>query len=147
MDQPLSLRDATVQDIQLELIRRCRFNDMNGERIHASLMKHRELWLAVLLDRQGIANFEEPGWLLMSGLIKLRDLDQNIWNADKLFVLKRDQARELARIAEEEDCSAKSTCTKASGRPTWLWVWDGGSTGCCRSGGIRATSSHTEFRA
>src|SRR5712691_6426965 len=105
MNESLSLRDASVQDIQLELLRRTSFNALDGERGHASLLKHRHLWLAVLLDRPGIANYAEPGPLLMAGLIKLRDLADNIWNADTLFILTRThaQARELARIIEEED--------------------------------------------
>ena len=38
-------------------------------------------------------------------LIKLRDLDDNIWNADTLFILtgKRAHADQLARIIEKED--------------------------------------------
>jgi hypothetical protein len=40
MDHSLSLREATVQDIHLELIRRTSFNAYNGEKIYASLMKH-----------------------------------------------------------------------------------------------------------
>jgi hypothetical protein len=109
MDESLRLRDASVQEIQLELLRRTRFNDMNGERICATLQKHRHLWLAVLLDRQGVPNYAEPGPLLTSGLIKLRDLPQNIWNADTLFILTKthDQAQEFARIAEEEDWSGE----------------------------------------
>jgi hypothetical protein len=105
MNESLSLRDASVQDIQLELIRRTSFNLMKGERIVASLLRHRDLWLAVLLDRPGLANYDEPCLLLTSGLIKLRDLPQNLWNADKLFILTRthEQARRLAHIAEEED--------------------------------------------
>src|SRR5438093_516931 len=80
-------------------------NDMEGERIVASLLKHRELWLAVLLDRPGVPNYAEPSHLLMSGLIKLRDLADNYWNADTLFILTRthSQARALAQIAEDED--------------------------------------------
>lgn len=105
MNESLSLRDASVQDIQLELIRRTKFNAMNGERIVASLLIHRDLWLAVLLDRLGVPSYDKPGRLLTSGLIKLRDLPEDYWNADKLFVLtpNREQARRLARIAEEED--------------------------------------------
>lgn len=100
-----SLRDATVQEIQLELIRRSSFNAFDGEQVVASLLNHRQLWLAVLMDRPGIANYAEPSHLLMSGLIKLRDLSDNLWNADTLFILtrKQAQARELARIIEEED--------------------------------------------
>ena len=105
MNESLSLRDASVQDIQLELLRRTSFNDLNGERVVASLLRHRDLWQAVLLDRPGLPNYAEPGLLLMSGLIKLRDLPDNLWNADTLFILTRtgEQARRLARIVEEED--------------------------------------------
>ena len=101
-----SLREATVQEIQLELIRRTRFNAFNGEQIYASLLKHRDLWKACLLDRPGLADYSKPGdLLLISGLIKLRDLDGNIWNADKLFSLtkSRADADKMARIIEEED--------------------------------------------
>jgi hypothetical protein len=100
-----SLRDASVQEIQLELLRRSCWNALDGERVHASLMKHRDLWLAVLLDRPGVANYAKPSSLLMSGLIKLRDLPDNFWNADTLYILtaSRPQAQELARIAEDED--------------------------------------------
>jgi hypothetical protein len=58
-----------------------------------------------LLDRPGLADYSRPSHLLMCGLIKLRDLDRNIWNADKLVILTktRDDAKELARIIEEED--------------------------------------------
>jgi hypothetical protein len=68
-------------------------------------MKHRAYWQAVLLDRPGLPNYQKPRHLLMSGLIKLRDLDENLWNADQLFILttKREQAVQLARIIEEED--------------------------------------------
>lgn len=105
MIDSLLLREATVQEIQLELIRRTRFNMFDGERIYASLMKHRAYWQAVLLDRPGLADYRNPGHLLLSGLIKLRDLDDNLWNADQLFILtaKREQAVKLARIIEEEE--------------------------------------------
>ena len=105
MNEALSLREASVQDIQLELLRRTKFNALDGERVVASLLQHRDLWLAVLLDRPGVPNYAEPGLLLTAGLIKLRDLPDSYWNADTLFVLTRthEQARQLARIAEEED--------------------------------------------
>ena len=105
MSEAPGLRDASVQDIQLELIRRTSFNALDGERVYASLLAHRDLWLAVLLDRPGVPNYAEPRHLLTSGLIKLRDLPTNFWNADTLFVLTRTraQARELARVVEQED--------------------------------------------
>ena len=105
MNDSPSLRDASVQDIQLELLRRARWNALDGERVVASLLKHRHLWLAAALDRPGLPNYAEPSHLLMSGLIKLRDMPDNFWNADTLFLLTStcEQARELARIAEQED--------------------------------------------
>jgi hypothetical protein len=105
MNEARLLCDATVQEIQLELIRRTQFNAFDGERVAASLLRHCELWKAVLLDRQGRANYATPSPLLMCGLIKLRDLPGNLWNADTLFVLTENhaQARDLAQIAEEED--------------------------------------------
>jgi hypothetical protein len=105
----MELRDASVQDIQMELLRRSRFNAMDGQRVADSLLRHRDLWLSALLDRQGVANYEKPSRLLMMGLIKLRDLSDNFWNADTLFILtaNHDQARQLARIAEEEEWSGE----------------------------------------
>lgn len=105
MNESLLLRDASVQDIQLELLRRTQFNALDGERVCASLLKRRDLWLAALLDRPGVPSYAEPGQLLIAGLIKLRDLPYNLWNADTLFILTptRAEAEQLARIAEEED--------------------------------------------
>lgn len=102
---PPSLRDATVQDIQLELIRRTKFNALDGEQVHAGLLRHRGLWQAVLLDRPGHADYTKPASLLLSGLIKLRDLPYNDWNADTLFVLTDTPAaaRALAKLITDED--------------------------------------------
>jgi hypothetical protein len=105
MSQSPSLREASVQDIQLELLRRSCWNALDGQRVYDSLMGHRALWLAALLDRPGIANYANPSLLLMAGLIKLRDLPDDVWNADTLYILTETpaQARELARIIEAED--------------------------------------------
>ena len=104
MKQDLLLSNATVQEIQLELIRRTSYNDFDGQKVYKSLMRHHDLWQAVLLDRPGIANYAEPSHLLMCGLIKLRDLDDNLWNADTLFILTRtrEQARAMRKIIDEE---------------------------------------------
>ncbi len=59
-----------------------------------------------MMDRLGFACEGESAhnW----GLIKLRDLPRNSWNVDDLFILTDsiDQARELERIAEEEQWQA-----------------------------------------
>ena|SRR5438093_4497279 len=99
-----SLRDASVQEIQLELIRRTRFNTFDGEAVVAKLLQYRALWLAVLLDRPGVPDRHEWG-LPTAGLIKLRDLPQNVWNADTLFVLTdgHEKARQFVRAFEAEE--------------------------------------------
>ncbi len=99
MSDALMLRDANVQDIQLELIRRSRYNAFDGRKVSNSLLRHRTHWLAVVLDRVGISHPD---------LIKLRDLPANIWNADTLFVMTPTpaEARQVARIAEEEQWGA-----------------------------------------
>ena len=103
--EPLPLTEASVQEIQLELIRRQRFNQFDGPKIVASLRRHRSLWRAVLMDRLGFVS-ENHGsqW----GLIKLRDLPTNRWNVDDLYILTDtlDQARQLQQIAEDEQWEA-----------------------------------------
>jgi hypothetical protein len=108
MNPSLSLRDATVQDIQLELIRRSRFNTFDGEVICALLAEYRDHWKAVVFDRHGYPNFDQPMHLLRGGLIKLRDLDRNIWNVDSIFVYTHtpEQAKVLAEAFEESGTGA-----------------------------------------
>src|SRR5437764_284351 len=76
--EPLPLTEASVQEIQLELIRRWRFNQFDGPKVVASLRAHRKLWRAVLMDRLGFISRDGHHW----GLIKLRDLPGNTWNVD-----------------------------------------------------------------
>jgi hypothetical protein len=100
--QPLLLTEATAQEIQLELMRRWQYNAFDGERVTASLLKHSALWQAVMMDR---FCFSKPGKLPSIGLIKLRDLPDNIWNVDTLYVLtaSAENAHRLAAIIEAED--------------------------------------------
>ncbi|WP_280378333.1 hypothetical protein [Nocardia wallacei] len=99
------LAEATVQQIQLELIRRTRFNSFPGPRVADGLELHRNLWLAACLDTPGVALSADPDGLRSGSLIKLRDLDRNKWNTDTLFVLTEspEQATILGHIAEAED--------------------------------------------
>ncbi len=96
----LLLQEATVQEIQLELIRRTQFNSFDGSRITAILQKNQDLWEAVLFDSLFTS---QPGQLPIGGLIKLRDLSQNHWNVDTLYILSPDmaRARQLAEMAED----------------------------------------------
>lgn len=108
MKPELLLIDASVQEIQLELIRRACFNDFHGELVCEFLNRYRGHWRAVLLDHPGVPNYNRPGRLLTGGLIKLRDLEDNIWNADTLYVLTHTpaQARELSAAFEDAEMGA-----------------------------------------
>ncbi|MBC8450518.1 MAG: hypothetical protein H8D78_22520 [Chloroflexi bacterium] len=83
------LTEATVQEIQLELIRRHQHNYFEGEEVAEDLMAHREWWEAVLMDTS-------------AGLVKLRDLGDNFWNVDTLYILATSEpnARRLAELGE-----------------------------------------------
>ncbi|MEV6277675.1 hypothetical protein [Nocardia sp. NPDC051832] len=102
------MSEATVQEIQLELIRRSSFNNFDGELVAGSLERHRDLWLAVYIDRFGLAHEEHRDWFASGSLIKLRDLRGDLWNVDTLVVLTEDldKAKELARVAETDKWQA-----------------------------------------
>lgn len=97
----LPLGEATAQDIQLEIIRRWKFNEFDGQAVAAILFEHRELWQAVMMDRLALTGF---GDLPAMGLIKLRDLPYNLWNVDTLYLLAPDKtaAQKLAEIFNME---------------------------------------------
>ncbi len=109
MDESTLLRNATVQEIQLELIRRTCFNAMDGRIVFDGLLRHRDLWRAAILDRPGLPDPDRPDHLARMSLIKLRDLSRNVWNADTLFLLtpSPEHARTLKSIAETEDWGAE----------------------------------------
>ncbi len=103
-----TLAELSVQDIELELIRRRRFNAFDGARIADSLERHSQLWLAAHMDRFGLGRTAHPDWFPQGSLIKLRDLRSNRWNVDTLVVLTADigGAGELANIARVENWCA-----------------------------------------
>lgn len=82
----------TMQDLQLEIIRRTSFNGFNGDKIHTDLLKYRHLWKSVLLSEQD------------DGMCRLRDLCDDYWNADTLFIRvgSMDDAIELKDIGQRE---------------------------------------------
>ncbi|MCA9124057.1 MAG: hypothetical protein H6822_19845 [Planctomycetaceae bacterium] len=88
---------ATLQQIQLELIRRRQFHDFDGQRVVDCLLQHRDLWEAVMMDRVAISH---PGSLPMLGLMKLRDFAHEEWNVDTLYILtkSKEDAEKLAGV-------------------------------------------------
>ncbi len=95
MAKPLG--EASIQEIQLELIRRRHFRAFDGQRVADCLLQHRDLWEAVMMDRLAISH---PGSLPTMGLMKLRDFPKDEWNVDTLYILTRakEDAERLAEI-------------------------------------------------
>jgi len=101
--EPIPLTEATVQEIQLELLRSSSYNMMNGEQVVRDLMANRHLWKAVLFDRLPIFSTDYSPFSSL-WLVKLRDLPTNIWNVDSLVILSDsiEKLRELERIATDD---------------------------------------------
>lgn len=74
-----------IQHIQLELIKLAW--GRRGEQIVSDLLKHREIWDAVLADHLNVPP---------CSLIKLRDLPEGDWNVDTLYILVRGSAERKA---------------------------------------------------
>ena len=131
----LRLAEATAQDIQLELIRRHQYNAFDGEKVAAKLWEHRDLWDAVMMDRLAISS---PGRLPSMGLIKLRDLPDNLWNVDTLYSLaaSKGAGERLAEIFNMEIGAAWSACTPTRKMSTAHWAAAAKSAPSSRSGGI-----------
>jgi hypothetical protein len=78
-----------IQSIQLDLMRRSSYNNFDGKQVATDLVNHQRLWCAAILDRLGD-----------DALTKLRDIDENYWNADTVYVLSSGaDDRSLTRLA------------------------------------------------
>ena len=108
--EPLLLTQASVQEIMLELIRRRRFNDFRGPRVVASLRRHRDLWRACLFRSDGLPP-KDGAMLGAMSLFNLRDIPDDRWNADSLYVScdTADQARAVLELAKADRWHADAT--------------------------------------
>ena len=97
-----------TQKLVLELIKRASFNNFNGRAVVDDLIKNKHLWRAVVMDREGYDCID---------LIKLRDLPDDFWNVDTLFI--------LPEKGKEDDLLLLSTNWKAD-----EVKWIGGKKAC-----------------
>jgi hypothetical protein len=110
-----------VQELQFELMKLASFNSFDGEKVVADLIKHKDLWQGCILDRED--------------LMKLRDISDNCWTADTLYILttgKND--KKLQKLAKKwkadavdclsgEDASRKLGTSDLQGQVLRVW-WD-----------------------
>ena len=61
-----------VQSMMFELMKLASFNSFDGEQVVRDLIDNAGLWQGVVMDREG--------------LIKLRDIHNNDWNVDTLYI-------------------------------------------------------------
>ena len=96
------LGDASAQEIQLELIRRRRFNEFDGQLIAESMQKHRDLWTSAFMTMSPNGPGDDPIPFLF--LIPLRELPSNRWQVDTLFILCQNfSVAERLRQAARDD--------------------------------------------
>jgi hypothetical protein len=97
----VSLAKATVQEIQLELIRRAGISSFDGKAVVSSLKRNRDLWEAAMIDRICLQRGIQIPY---NALNKLREIPYGIWNADTLYVLTPSIAKgkKLARVAKKD---------------------------------------------
>lgn len=82
-----------IQALHLELIRGATFNNYDGDVVVGDLINNRKLWKACLMIRDIGCEFRHhiPPKVdyLNSDLIPLRDMPENYWNVDTLYVIVR----------------------------------------------------------
>jgi hypothetical protein len=95
---PPDLSQYTVQEIQLALIYKNRFNAFDGEIVAKFLIEYQDLWLAVIMDHTYAHPHQAAKFLLLPQLFKLHDLSET-WHVDELFVLCKEDASRDKLIA------------------------------------------------
>jgi len=74
-----------TQELQFEPMKKASFNDFQAEQVIKDLKANAHLWDAVLMDQPG--------------LMKLRDLPEDIWNVSTLYILTGIQSDQLYQLA------------------------------------------------
>jgi hypothetical protein len=73
-----------IQELQLELMKLASFNSFDGNEVVKDLLKHQDLWKGCIIDRAGYSRAAYQGCI---DLIKLRDIEDGIWNVDTIYIL------------------------------------------------------------
>lgn len=78
-NKELTLKKASEEEIQLELIRRQNWNEFYGQAIYDDLVWNHDLWNGILM-------------VSSIPLTTLRDMPDNYWNVDTLYIWAKDEA-------------------------------------------------------
>lgn len=103
LTQPIS----DMQLLQFNIMRHSSFNEFDGDRVVDSLIANRRLWRGVVMDRAGHTGMNPRPIESVICLIKLRDIEDDVWNVDTVFILPSgvdDNA--LFQLAESDEWAA-----------------------------------------
>jgi hypothetical protein len=79
-----------LQMIQFELMEHVSLEGFDPKRVISDLIKHKELWESAIM-------MPDPAW----GLLHLRDLGENKWNVDCLYIYAtNDESKALTELAQ-----------------------------------------------
>lgn len=84
--------EATPLELQLELLRRTRFNRFDGPRIYRDLVEHRDLWRAAVFGRDDVVFVERDGRRVHASPVwntinLLREEESEGYNADQVWIV------------------------------------------------------------
>jgi len=74
-----------TQELQFELMKKASFNDFHAEKVIKDLKANTHLWDAALMDQPN--------------LVKLRDIQADVWNVNTLYILTSIKSDQLYHLA------------------------------------------------
>jgi hypothetical protein len=95
---------SRAQKLQLMTMIEARFNAFDPFRVVGDLLRHRDRWRGVVMDRAFpvTASGDRPYTYLSGDLIPLRDVESGHWNVDTLYLLiDSDQEAALRRLIDQ----------------------------------------------
>lgn len=91
-----------VQKLQMELMKFATFNNFDGQYISKSLESNADLWIGFVMDRSSYCFHAKKESYEKIDLIKLRDISDNYWNVDTLYILTSpEMSKKLFKLAKK----------------------------------------------
>ena len=93
----------TTQELQFELMKKGSFNGFDGEEVVRFFQDNPVLWQGVIFDRGSSNAMNGHPFAECIDLIRLRDIPDDCWNADTLYITpKKGREADLKERIEEK---------------------------------------------
>ena len=93
-----------VQELQFRLMCKASRNFFDGNKVVDSLIEHKDLWKGVVMTRAAYNTPEARDYSEVVNLICLRDIENNFWNVDTIYILPEpEKEKELYKLAKKWD--------------------------------------------